>query len=29
MIFERASIADMDQLVKLRIEYLTEDFGYT
>lgn len=27
MVFERASITDMDQLVKLRIEYLTEDFG--
>lgn len=27
MLFERASIADMDKLVKLRIEYLTEDFG--
>lgn len=27
MFFERASIADVDKLVKLRIEYLTEDFG--
>lgn len=27
MVFERANIADIDQLVKLRIEYLTEDFG--
>lgn len=27
MVFERASITDMDQLVKLRIEYLNEDFG--
>ena len=27
MVFERANIADMDKLVKLRIEYLTEDFG--
>lgn len=27
MVFEKANIADMDKLVKLRIEYLTEDFG--
>lgn len=27
MVFEKANIADMDQLVKLRTEYLTEDFG--
>lgn len=27
MVFEKASIVDLDQLIKLRIEYLLEDFG--
>ena len=27
MVFEKANFDDMDQLVKLRIEYLSEDFG--